>query len=409
MASQLTFGHGNSVQIDLDPESLLADWSSPAGTPLVDIAGAIADAFANPLEYPTLDRATVPGDTVALVLDDDLPQSQLLVAGIVAQLLRAGVEPGHIQIAQTRQSVDANPADPRALLADDIRDQVVRVIHDPAVREELSFLAANHAGEAVYLNRALCDADLVIPVGCVRLGHWTPDRGAFSGVYPAFSDEQAQKDLRQQTREHEFERKHSPLKTTDEIGWLMGCLLTVQVVPAGDDGILHVLCGETGAVMGRGRTLYEEAWSRNLPNGADLVIATVTGGTHHQTWANVARALAAARQVVSATGCIALCTELAEEPGPALRMLAENADPEEARADLDDVDLPDAAMAEEVALALEQGSLFLYSQLDDEMVEGLGMVPLSEPAQLQRLAERFNSCLLLGHAQFAIPRGEEAE
>ena len=141
--------------------------------------------------------------------------------------------------------------------------------------------------------------------------------------------------------------------------------------------------------------------------GADLVIASVTGGSQQQTWTNVARALAAARQVVSATGCIALCTELAEEPGPAVRMLAENADPEEMRADLEDIHLPDAAVAEEIALALEQGSVYLYSRLDEETVESLGMVPLSEPGQLQRLAERFNSCLLLGHAQFALPHGEE--
>jgi nickel-dependent lactate racemase len=409
MSQQFSYGSSAAIQFNLSADSLLADCTQPHGNPLTDPTGAVAASLADPLEFPTLDRATVPGDLVALALEDDLPQAAELVAGIVAQLQVAGIPPERIVIAQTKSAVESSGLDPRALLSAEIREQIVRIVHDPTVREELAFLAANKAGEAVYLNRSLCDADMVIPVGCIRRGFWNSRTSAFSGLYPAFSDLAAQKQMRQLMRVAEEERKTPTRILKDEVGWLLGSLMTVQVVPGGNGSILHVLSGEVHAVMKRGHKLYKEAWIQTVPGAADLVIAAISGDVRQQSWENVARALTAARQVASGTGCIVMCTELTTLPGEAVRGLAEVADPAEARELLVGCDLADAAIAEEVALTLEQGSLFLLSDLQSEFVESLGLVPLADEAQVQRLAERFNSCLLLGHAQFALPRVEELE
>jgi hypothetical protein len=257
------------------------------------------------------------------------------------------------------------------------------------------------------LNRAICDADLVIPVGCIRRGAWDPQRGAFGGLFPAFSDQGARQQMRQLMRLAEAARSPSLQKVTDEIGWLLGSMMSVQVVPGADDGLLDVLCGEVQAVMDRGRARYDAAWTMIVPGGADLVIAAISGDARQQTWTNVARALAAARQVVSATGSIALCTELAVQPGPGVKSLIEVADPYDARAELEQSQAGDVAIAEELSLALEQGSVFLRSQLEADLVEALGMVPLEDDEQVARLTGRFQSCILLGHAQYANPRVEE--
>jgi nickel-dependent lactate racemase len=409
MISQFFYGTAAPIAFQQSPDSLLADCTQPHGEPLADTAAAAAAAVANPLEFPPLDRATVPGDVVVLALEDDLPQAAELVAGIVAQLQVAGITPDRISIAQIRSAVERNDADPRALLPAEIREQIGRVVHDPTVREELAFLAPNRQGEAVYLNRTLCDADLVIPVGCIRRGYWSSRSSAFSGLFPAFSDVAAQKLMRQQMRLAEEERKTSTRLLQDEVGWLLGSLMTVHVVPGVNDSVLHVVCGEVQATMKRGHKLYKQAWTQTVPATADLVIAAISGDAAQQTWENIARALAAARQVASGSGCIALCTELNALPGEAVRGLAEVSDPSEARELLAGCNLADAAIAEEVALTLEQGSLFLLSGLQSEFVESLGLVPLADETQVQRLADRFNSTLLLGHAQFALPRLAELE
>ena len=241
MSQQLTYGRTGQIQFHLSDDSLRADFTAPHGQPLTDVARQVALALAQPLEFPPLEKAIVPEDRVAIALEDDLPQAGELVAGIVAALLAAGVEANRVFVAQTKAGVERDERDPRELLAADIRDQVGHVVHDPAVREELAFLAANRAGEAVYLNRSLCDADLVIPVGCVRRGYWNSRSSAFSGLYPAFSDRAAQTLLRQQLRAVEEERKKPKRVVQDEVGWLLGSLLTVQVIPGGGESILHVL------------------------------------------------------------------------------------------------------------------------------------------------------------------------
>ena len=61
-------------------------------------------------------------------------------------------------------------------------------VHDPVDRVQLSYLAASTEAKPIYVNRALSDADLVIPIGCLHpegaLGYF----GVYSGIFPAFSD-----------------------------------------------------------------------------------------------------------------------------------------------------------------------------------------------------------------------------
>ena len=54
----------------------------------------------------------------------------------------------------------------------------------------LAYLAASSEGKPIYLDRALADADLVIPIGCLRLDGTLGYFGVGSTVFPTFSDAQ---------------------------------------------------------------------------------------------------------------------------------------------------------------------------------------------------------------------------
>jgi hypothetical protein len=45
--------------------------------------------------------------------------------------------------------------------------------------------------------------------------------------------------------------------------------------------------------------------------------------------------------------------------------------------------------------------------LDDELVESLGMAPVQSPQEIERLAHRHPSCILLEDAQYAVPTVED--
>src|SRR5690606_28764981 len=109
---------------------------------------------------------------------------------------------------------------------------------------------------------------------------------------------------------------------TARAGWLLGANLVIEVVPAREGGVAAILAGEPVEVERRADELFDREWRVSVERPANLVVVSLGGGATEQSWTNVARALHAARGVVDETqSAIALCTELQEVPGPALKRL----------------------------------------------------------------------------------------
>jgi hypothetical protein len=99
MPFELKYGDSGVLEIDLPADSILGDFSSPRGTPLDDPAAAVAAAVSDPLEFPRLQEATIPGDRVVLAVDRGVPQMPAVVAGVIHTLLEGGADPTDIEIA----------------------------------------------------------------------------------------------------------------------------------------------------------------------------------------------------------------------------------------------------------------------------------------------------------------------
>ncbi len=278
--------------------------------------------------------------------------------------------------------------------------QFAHQVHDPADRGALGYVAASKTGDPIYINRTIHEADLVITIGCLRLDASLGYHGAHAGMFPTFSDTSSQNLFRSLKATEPRERERLQ-QAAEEAGWLVGSPFTIQVVPGPGDTVLHVLAGEPRAVFHCGRRLCTEAWSYAIGRRVDLAIATITGHGQ-QTWQNVARALAAAAHAVEEDGgAVAICCELAEEPGAAVQRLAGADDPSAALRQIGKRKPADTLAAAEIAQALERGKVYLVSQLEDELVESLGMVPITA-SQLSRVAARYESCLVLENAQYAV-------
>jgi nickel-dependent lactate racemase len=401
MPAELNYGANSRIELEFAPDAFIARAAPPADGLLADPAEAVAAALAAPLEYPALAAAVVPGDRVAVVLADDLPQTPALAAGAVRALLQAGVEPASMTLLQTRAAREAGMPDPRGALETSLADEVELVVHDPADRPSLALLGASSRDEGVYLNRAICEADLVLLLSVVRLQQADEYRGGYADLFPAFSDHRIIERFRD-LKIHESKGKRKKLrKETDEVGWLLGNRLVVQVVPGPGESVQHIVAGDVDAVAARGQQLAEASWHSRFPRRASLVIASIEGGDPHQNWTNLARVVEAARGAQAVEGAVALCTELATAPGPALMELADADDLDAALERIRDAHSPDAEAAWQLAHALKQGPVYLLSRLDDEVVESLGLAPVEQAAQIGRLARRFDSCIVLAGAQHA--------
>jgi nickel-dependent lactate racemase len=400
MTVRLSYGDDAAVSLDLGEDALVANCQRDLGAPLGELGPAVASALAAPLDYPPLAQCIVPGDKIVLALEPGVPRAAELVEALVEYLGTVGVGPADITLLGAGSRVEDDPAQLVPAVA---RGAMQTARHDPADRRQLSYLAATPKGRPVYLNRALCDADVVIPIGCLRCNDAWGYLGGFSGLYPTFSDAKTL----QRFRHPEAVEAHTEIHAraqheVERVGWLAGTPLVVQVLPGRDGSVLGLYAGAAEAVFRAGGERATAVWHYEVPRRASLVVAALSGGPLQQTWDNVGRALATAIRLIDDNGAIALCTELTTAPGAAVRSLSGGRDPFEALRRIERHREPDAVAGRAVARALSQARLFVLSGLDEELVEDLGMASVAAPEEIARLAKRHPSCILLPDAQYTV-------
>lgn len=402
MISHLQYGRQRTLRLDLPQDALVANCDAPRGHALIDVTEATRSALESPSGFPPLAQAAIAGDHVAIAVGPDVPRAETIVAAVIAVLVEAGVAPQDITVLTLHSPErDADFNELLAKVPDEVKAAIRLEKHDPAERDKLCFLATSHEGKPVYLNRALCDADVVVPIGCVRAANSLGHHGVSTALYPTFSDSTTLQRFRSPAVIDSDVQRNRFRKEADEVRWLLGVIFTVQVVPGGEGEVLHVLAGDPEVVGRVGTELFSAAWAYEVPRRADLVVASIGESAGEQTWENVGRALSAAACAVADNGSIAICTDLAGQPGPGLQHLAGADDVHAALRQIVKQRPSDALAAAQVAHALERNKVYLLSRLDEDVVEDLGIAPVSSADQIARLSARHASCILLANAQYA--------
>lgn len=399
MIRTLRYGPGARLEIELDETSLVADFSEPLGQRIEDPAAAVSAALSDPMGYPALSRATVPGDRVVLALGEEVPQQAELIAGMVRSLLE-----GHVlaeDITVLLPAADPREADRGALrlLPDEVASSIAVARHDPRDRSGLAYLAASRENKPIYFNRQVFDADLVLPVSCLRPAGAPGYVGALGGLFPAFSDQQTRERFRTPASVQSAVQQRRHGQEAEEAAWLLGIHLMVQVVSGRGDSLLHVLAGEATAMAERGSQLCEQAWLRRLPQPAGLVVAAIEGGPEVQTWENFGRALHVALSAVADGGAVVLCTDLRCPPGAALQRMVGSADDQEALQAIQRERSADAFSASLLIDARQRVQVYLLSGLDEDVVEELGIGYVGRAEEVSRLCRQHGSCILVADAQ----------
>jgi nickel-dependent lactate racemase len=429
MPSELQFG--STSRVSFTPRGGTVHWPGPSLPAIADVQAATAEALETPIDFPPLRMAVVPGDKVVLALEPGVAQAPAIVAAVVAAVMQGGAAGEDITILQSQDDSRADMIDPRGELPSVYQKKVRLAMHHPGDRKDLSYLGADEHDQPIYISRHLFDADVVIPLGCVRLDDAVEYGGVRATLYPTFADQAAHERCRaagvngavrggtQRRSQHVGSRtaarsiagapKSSGVSQheANHVAWLLGVLFSVQVVPGRGDNVVAVLAGHLEVVLERGHELCRQAWEIEVPRRADLVVAALTGDVEQQTWDNVGRAVAAALRVVTDNGIIALCTELSDAPGPGIRTAASAQDLLQAQKRLHKQNPVDVAAAYQWAQALSRARLYLLSRLDEEQVEDAGAAHIAAAEEVSRLIERSESCVLIEGAQFAAPTAVE--
>jgi nickel-dependent lactate racemase len=380
-------------------EALVAATVRPRGQPLQDIAASVREALASPIDFPAVSNMVVPDDNVVVALQEGLPCASDIVAGVVSALVAAQVPPERIQILRANTDRALSPKKLFGKVEERFRSRLELVEHDPKLPECLCYLAAAKDGHPVYVNRALCEADVVLPVGANLFHDQEGCLGIHHAWFPTFADAETQERFHKGQSRLAKGKLKKLRSECDEAAWMLGVLMCVQLAPAGNDQAISVIAGAQGPVTQRARELAEEALTIHVDRRASLVVAAIGGGPDQQTWTNVARGIDAALEVVEDDGCIAICSRLRAKPGPALRRLADADSYEEAERAILRKPTADALVAARLNRALQRARVYLLSDLDEQVVESLGLAYVASAEEIGTLSSHHGSCLVLEDAQ----------
>jgi hypothetical protein len=400
MPAHLQIGKAPPINLPVGVEAWIRPQYSPTGQPVSDVKLATTEALAAPIGFPPLQQAIVPGDVVAIALGEGVRRAADVIRGILAVVNAAVVPTSNVRVVVGRQQ------EAQALgqqLVQEVTAGLDICVHDPTEASQLAFVAAVD-DQPLRLNRHVAEADVVIPVACARHSQALLSRGPCEAIYPRYSDADSIRRYQQASVAAGLQQFSNLCADTARVGWLVGASLVVEIVPKRGGGVASVLAGQPEHVSHLGKQWCDREWGTKIDRKANLVITSLSGDASEQTWANVARALHAARQAADEShSAVVVCTELNDEPGPALLHLGSMGDEIGRGARHSYLDTDDVGPAWELFQTLEQGPVYFMSRLSKVIVEELGMAPLEDYQQLGRLVSRSGTCLILNDAQHAVP------
>lgn len=404
---KITYGLQRQFSCSIEPEKLLGSFHAPK--PQEKPQTAIKEAFDHPTNFPNLYQAVLDDDHVAIVLDTDTPGSSLLIAGVWEELSKSRVKPENIVIVQPFEAGGGEQYDPREDLPKEIRDQIRWLLHDPEEESACAYLASTAGGERLYLSREVTEADIVVTIGQTAFDRRLGYRGTTSSLYPGLSNSEAVKKSQGVGHRELAPEDHRPLRDlNNEAAWLLGTQYTVQVVASRDGQFAFVQTGEIESVHRESTQWLEDHWMIRIDERPEMVIASVDLDAGGHGWKQVISALSTARQLVRREGKIVLLTDLREKPGEGISLLKTAQEPRDCYEPLRQMAPPDLTEATELLDALEQANIYLLSQLPNEEVEELHLVPLDSAVEAERLIEAAENCVVVESAQHAWGRIQEA-
>ena len=396
----LRFGQDGRFECELDSSHVTV--LRPGPRPCADLAALTRRALLSPLDFPRLDQAVVSDDRIVIVLDRRTPGADVIIAEIWKVLETRHVEATNVLILQPAVLGLIEDSDPRSLLPDKIRKQMIWKTHDPTAEDCCALLTASSTGETIQLDRELVDAAFVILVGMTAYDTVLGYRGTGSGIYPGLSSVEAIRKSIGQGHQELVPSDIRPLRQLiDEVTWLLGIQFTVQVVPADDGGVFDVFAGNLEAVFKKSKEQLDHNWMLSVPERVEMVVVAVPADASGHGWRQIGSAIEAARQLVESDGRIVVLSQLKEAPGEGILMLLGQDENDDCMQQLRAANPLDITPATQISAAANWARVYLLSKLDPGLVDDLCLFPLESTAEVERLLATTDSCILIGSAQYA--------
>jgi hypothetical protein len=384
----------------------------------VAVQTKVVEALARPEQFLPISEMLVPGDSLAIAVDAELPHVDAIVAGVLHAI--DGCRLGKVEVV-VAESLAPSTVD---RLRKSLPESVELTLHRIADRGSQMYLAADEDAEPIRLNRSLGDADMVLPISVMRVTDPLVGGPSSDVLFPGLGDDGQLKRLQRSTfraiEKREHYRNDWAAGQAEQVRWALGVqlMLAVEVTRRGQVG--RVIASTPEALRESVRSHYQTVRGGGEQEGFDVVIACVEGDPSQQTLENLTRAALVARGLASPSGSVVLVTD---RTSLGRAGTAEN--------HFDDGDLADAdsagqaegdggddggAVASQAAFARKLLSelinqidttrrYLLWSGCEPEAAEAFGFGVIGDGAALARLVDLHGSCCVVRAAQTASDAG----
>lgn len=358
------------------------------------IESLLSSALAAPIDHPALAESIFPGDRVAVLVQNGLPAARETLQSLIRVLEKARIETQDILVVVPQSMVrifdlvehtppDLDSKSPATYrMQSDSRDNAIRFeVHVSDDEQAVSYLAANEQGNPVYVNRSLCDSDVILPLSCL-----TPGQKHDDCLYPEFSIDETR--VRYRKKEDSGSERKAESELAND---LLGLFFSIELVCSPGEVIEDIVCGSRTRARQIAAEKLKPLWNTQPAADCDIVVTTIESSAESATWSNVVRAVTAAAKAVE-DGPIIVWSELSQKPTAKIK---------QACSAQFEGSVPDSLSKklQHFASILCERPVYLKSQLSQNVVEGLGLGHVESAESAQRILRSFSKSLVIrdGH------------
>ena len=390
---QLSFGYGMREQIVTVPdEQLLAVLTANEMEHTRTGSEAVRYALENPIRAQKLRTMVRPGQRIAIVASDisrPVPSYEILPE-ILKELFTAGCKPGDITVVFALGSHRKHTEQEMRHLAGGKVFETVRCVDsDP---DDCVRMGVTDAGTPVDITRVVAEADFRICTGNIEFHYFAGYSGGAKAIMPGVSTPAAiQANHRMMISEAACAGKleGNPIREDiEQAGAICGIHYLVNVVLDEHKHIVYAVAGDVTAAHRDGCTYLDRMYRKIIPERADIVLVSQGGAPKDANLYQVQKALDNAKHAVKKGGTIILIGACQEGLGSTtFEQWLLSAPMAESMIDRIHRQFQlGGHKAAAIAMVLQNASIDLVSQMDDDFVRSIFLTPRKSAQEALDLA-----------------------
>ena len=390
---QINFGYGTQEQtVTVPDEQLLGVLTANEMEHTRTGPEAVTYALDNPIGAPTLRTLVRPGQKIAVVASDisrPVPSYEILPE-ILKELFAAGCKSEDITVVFALGSHRKHTeAEMRHLAGTEVFETVRCVDSDP---DDCVRIGVTDAGTPVDITRVVAEADFRICTGNIEFHYFAGYSGGAKAIMPGVSTPAAiQANHRMMISEGACAGKleGNPIREDiEQAGAICGIDYIVNVVLDEHKHIVYAVAGDMTAAHRAGCAYLDKMYRKTIPKRADIVLVSQGGAPKDANLYQVQKALDNAKHAVKKGGTIILIGACPEGLGSkTFEQWLLSAPTAESMIDRIHRQFQlGGHKAAAIAMVLQNASIDLVSQMDDEFVRKIFLTPRKSAQEALDLA-----------------------